>query len=363
MVAPAAERGRWADIGMSKTRADPDGPLRSHWIAPLRQMARGLVNACLVSAFVLAFLTASRAESQQAGKTYRIGIVTSTGHFTHAFLEGLRELGYVEGRNIVIEQRSTRGQSARFPELVAEMIGLKVDVLVVSGIFGALAARKATTTVPVVFLGVADPVGQGVVVSLARPGGNITGTSLALGEGFAAKWVELLKEAVPKAMHVAVLLNSSNSAAATHTKEVQAAARAVGVRTDILDVRNRAALDSALAAIAAGGAQGLIVTSDQLFFAHRSTLVQFAANRRLPAMYFFKDFVDEGGLMAYGASLGDSFRRGATYVDRILKGAKPADLPVEQPIKFELVINLKTAKALNLTIPQSVLLRADRVIE
>lgn len=328
-------------------------------------MGMRLVGTCLVFAFGLALLTGAPAESQQqAARTYRIGMVTpSTGHFNDVFLQGLRELGYVEGQNVAIEQRSTEGQSERFPELVAEMIRLKVDVLVVSGIFGALAAQKATTTIPIVFLGVADPVGQGVVVSLARPGGNITGTSVALGEGFAGKWVELLKQAVPKVTHVAVLLNSANSAAATYRKEVQAAARTVRLRIDVIDVRNRAALDGALAVIAAGSAQGLIVTPDQLFFTHRAALVQFASNRRLPAIYFLRDFVDDGGFMAYGASLVDSFRRGATYVDRIIKGAKPADLPVEQPTRFELVVSLKTAKALSVTLPQSVLLRADQVIQ
>jgi putative tryptophan/tyrosine transport system substrate-binding protein len=328
-------------------------------------MVMRLVGTCSLFAFVLFLRIGAPAESQQqADRMYRIGVVTaSTGHFNNVFRQALRELGYVEGQNVVIEQRSTQGQSERFPELVVEMLRLKVDVVVVSGIFGALAAQKATTTVPIVFLGVADPVGQGVVASLARPGGNITGSSLALGEGFAGKWVELLKEAVPKVTRVAVLLNSANSAAATYRKEVQAAARAARLRIDVIDVRNRGALDGALAAIAAGSAQGLIVTPDQLFFTHRTTLVQFASNRRLPAIYFLKDFVDDGGLMAYGASLVDSFRRGASYVDRIFKGAKPSDLPVEQPTKFELVINLKTATALSVTIPQSVLLRADQVIQ
>lgn len=323
-----------------------------------------LERTCFVFALVLVLFAGVPAESQQTDRMHRIGIVTpSAGHLNDVFLQGLRDLGYVEGRNVIIEQRSTQGQSEQFPELVTEMVRLKVDVLVVSGIFGALAAQKATTTVPIVFLGVADPVGQGVVASLARPGGNITGTSVAFGEGFAGKWVELLKEAVPKVTRVAMLLNSANSAVATYRKEVQAAARAAHVSVDVIDVRSRATLDAALAAIAASSAQGLIVTPDQLFFAHRTTLVQFASSRRLPAIYFLKNFVDVGGLMAYGASLVDSFRRGAIYVDRILKGARPADLPVEQPTEFELVVNLKTAKALGLTMPQSLLLKANQVIE
>ncbi len=303
------------------------------------------------------------AGAQQAGKVYRIGVVTSTAHFTHAFRQGLRELDYVEGQNVIVEQRSTQGQSDRFPELVAELIRLKVDVLVVSGIFGVRAAKRATTTIPIVFLGVTDPVGSGIVASLAHPGGNITGTSVALGEGFVGKWVELLKEAAPKASQVAVLWNSSNPTAATYLKEVQGTAQAVQVRLDLVDARNLAELDRSFAAIAASRARGLIVTADPFFFSNRAKLLQFASTRRLPAIYFFRDFVDDGGLMAYGPSLADSFRRAATYVDRIFKGAKPGDLPVEQPTKFELVINLKTAKALGLTIPPSLLARADQVIE
>jgi putative tryptophan/tyrosine transport system substrate-binding protein len=303
------------------------------------------------------------AEAQLAGKVYQVGVLTSTTHFTHAFRQGLRELGYVEGRNIIIEQRSTQGQSARFPEFVAEVIRLEVDVLVVSGIAAALAAQNATTTIPIVFLGVSDPAGQGLVASLARPGANITGTSLALGEGFAGKWVELLKEAVPRLSQVAVLWNSTNPVAPTFVNEVQAAARALRVKVELADVRNVTEVDSAFAVIAASTAGGLIVTPDPLFFAHRARLVQFASSRRLPAIYFFRDFVDDGGLMAYGASLAEAFRRAASYVDRILKGAKPGDLPVEQPTKFELIINLKTAKALGLAIPPSLLARADQVIE
>ena len=314
-------------------------------------------------AFVMLLIATPAVEAQQANKVYRIGVVTATDHFTDSFRQGLRELGYVEGQNVIVEQRSTQGQSARFPELITEAIRLKVDVLVVSGAFGTLIAQKATTTIPIVFIGVADPVGQGIVASLARPGRNITGTSLALGEGFAGKYVELLKEAVPKIEQIAVLWNSTNTAAATYVKEVQAAARALHVRSDLVDVRNAADLERAFAAIAASSARGLVVTADQLFFSHRAKVVQFASNRRMPAIYFFRDFVDNGGLMAYGASLADSFRRAAIYVDRIFKGVKPADLPVEQPTKFELVINMKTAKALALTIPQSLLVRADHVIE
>jgi putative ABC transport system substrate-binding protein len=303
------------------------------------------------------------AEAQQTEKMHRIGVVTSTAHFIEAFRQGLRELGFVEGQNVIVEQRSTQGESDRFPDLVAELIRLKVDVLVVSGVVGVLAAKKATATVPIVFLGVADPVGSGIVASLARPGGNVTGTSIALGEGFAGKWVELLKEAVPSLSHVAVLWNSANPTAATYLKEARGTAQAVQVRLNLVEVRNVAALDGSFAAIAASRASGLIVTADPLFFSNRGKLLKFASARRLPAIYFFRDFVDDGGLMAYGPSLADAFRRAATYVDKILKGAKPGDLPVEQPTKFELVINRKTARALGLPIPESLLVRADEVIQ
>ena len=307
------------------------------------------------------------AEAQSAGRVYRIGIISPTSlfpeHPSHAFRQALRELGYVEGQNVIIEQRFAEGQAERFPELLAEAIRLKVDVLVVGSTPGVLAAKRATATVPIVFAGVPDPVAQGVVASLARPGRNITGISMAIGEGFAAKWVELLKEAAPSVSHLAVLWNSTNPAAATFVKEVQAAARVLNVKLDLVAVGNVTQLDSAFAAITASPARDVIVTADPFFYTNRIRLVQFAASRRLPAAYFVRDFVDAGGLMAYGPSLAESYRRAATDVDKILKGAKPGDLPVEQPTKLELVINLKTAKALGLTIPPSLLLRADQVIE
>ena len=246
------------------------------------------------------------AEAQQPEKMYRIGVVTSTAHFIAAFRQGLRELGYVEGQNVIVEQRSTEGESDRFPELVVELIRLKVDVLVVSGAVGVLAAKKATTTVPIVFLGVGDPVGSGIVASLARPGGNITGTSIALGEGFAGKWLELLKEAVPSLSHVAVLWNSANPTAATYLKEMRGTAQAVLVRLDLLEARNVAALDDSFAAIAASRARGLIVTADPLLFSESS---QALTVRQRQAS------VDDGGLMAYGPSLADAFRRAATHVE------------------------------------------------
>jgi putative ABC transport system substrate-binding protein len=305
------------------------------------------------------------AEAQPAGKVYRVGFIAATSAFTSpdAFRHGLRELGYVEGQNVVIEQRLAEGQGERFPELVAEMLRLKVDVLVVGSPVGALAAKSATSTIPVVFAGVGDPVGQGIVASLARPGGNITGFSLGLGDGFAGKWVELLKEAVPHGSHLAVVWNSASPVTAKIVKEVRASAKVLKVRLHLVEVRNLTQFDSAFTTIAASNARGLIVTPDPLFARHATKLVQFAADRNLPAMYFFSDFGRIGGLVAYGPSLADSYRRAADYVDKILRGAKPADLPVQQPTTYELVINLKTAKALGLTIPQTLLLRADQVIE
>jgi len=215
-----------------------------------------------------------------------------------------------------------------------------------------------------VFAGLIDPVAGGIVASLARPGGNITGVTFGIGgEGFAGKWVELLTETAPNVSHVAALWNPTNPVVATSVKEMQAAARALNVRLDVLETRNLTQLDGSFAAIAASGVQGVIVTADAFFHANRARLVQFAAGRRRPAVYFAKDFVDVGGLMSYGSSLADSYRRAATHADRILKGAKPADLPIEQPTKFELVINVKAARALGLTIPQPLLVRADQVVE
>ena len=315
-----------------------------------------------------ALLVAPLAGAQPAERVYRIGLVspTSPNPPFDAFRQGLRELGYVDGKNVIVEARFAEGRADRIPELVAEVLRLKVDVLLAASPPSALAAKKATTTVPIVFAGVIDPVATGIVASLARPGGNVTGVTWGIGgAGFAGKWVELLKEAAPGVSHVAVLSNSGNASTASLAREIGAAARTLKVKLDVLDAENAVNLDQALATIGASGAQGIIVAPDSFFFlaANRIKLVQFAASKRLPTLYFAKHFVEAGGLMAYGGSLDESFRRAATYVDKILKGAKPADLPVEQPTKFELVINLKTAKALGITIPQSLLLRADEVIQ
>jgi putative ABC transport system substrate-binding protein len=303
--------------------------------------------------------------AQQAARVYRIGFVSLTSDASFgAFRQGLRELGYVEGKNVIVEARFAEGRFERLPGLVAELIWLKVDVLLAGSPAGAVAAKKASTTVPIVFAGVGDPVSSGIVASLARPGGDITGVASGVGgPAFGEKWLELLKEALPGVSQVAVLANRSNPSNSPYLKGVEAAAQTLKVKLDILDAGNATELDRALAAIGASGAEAIIVTNDPFLFAKRAALVQFAASKRLPAMYFFKLFADAGGLMSYGASLEESYRRAATYVDKILKGAKPGDLPIEQPTRFELAINMKTARALGLRIPQSLLLRADHIIE
>jgi putative ABC transport system substrate-binding protein len=314
----------------------------------------------------LLLIASAAAQAQQAARVFRIGFVSASADMpaNHAFRQGLKELGCVEGKNFIIETRFAEGRQERLPDLVAEVLRLKVDVLVVGSTPGVLAAKKATTTVPIVFASVFDPVASGIVASLARPGGNITGAAVGVGGfGFAGKWVELLKEAVPGVSHLAVLANPANPASAQSVREIQAAARTLNVKLDVLDAGNGSNLDRALAAIGTSGAQGIIVTNDPFFTANRIKLVQSAASKRLPAIYFYRVFADTGGLMVYGPSPDESYRRAAAHVDKILRGAKPADLPVEQSTKFELVINLRAARALGLTIPRSLLLRADQIIE
>jgi putative ABC transport system substrate-binding protein len=282
-----------------------------------------------------------------------------------AFLQGLRDLGYVEGRNVVIEDRSAEGKPERVPALAAELVALKVDVIVTSGTPRALAAKHATRSVPIVFAGVSDPVKSGLVTSLARPGGNVTGLSL-LAPDLVGKDLEQLKQAVPGVSRVAVLWQPGALGERTEQKmlkEADVAARALGMRPQFVEARGPENFDRAFSDMTQARAGALTVLSTPMFASERGRLVALAAKNRLPAVYPLREFVDAGGLMAYGPNAVDMYRRAATYVDRILKGTKPGDLPVEQATKFELVINLKTAKALGLTIPPSLLQRADQVIE
>jgi putative ABC transport system substrate-binding protein len=309
------------------------------------------------------------AEAQQAAKVARIGYLTgnlTTGlHLHEAFRQGLRDLGYVEGRNVVIEYRSAEGKYERLPALAAELVALKVDVIVVTSTPAALAAKQATRTIPIVLAWAGDPVGSGLVTSLARPGGNVTGLSVLAPE-LVGKRLELLKQAVPGVNRVAVLWHPGDYAERTDKdmlKEADVAARALGVRLQFVEARGPEDFDRAFSDMTRARADAVTVQSTNVFFIERRRLVDLAAKNRLPAMYLTREFVDAGGLMAYGPNVADLFRRAATYVDKILKGAKPGDLPVEQPTKFELVINLRTAKALGLTIPQSLLGRADEIIQ
>jgi putative tryptophan/tyrosine transport system substrate-binding protein len=307
------------------------------------------------------------AEAQQPVKVARIGVLapgspTSSPQLREAFRQQLRELGYVEGQNIVIEYRWAEGRAERLPDLAAELVSLNVDVIVAGGTPGPLAAKHATGTIPIVMTAAGDPVGSGLVASLARPGGNVTGLS-ARSPDLSGKRLQLLKEVVPGVARVAVLWNAANPYAALVVRETEAAARSLGVQVQFLEVRGPDDFENALPAAIRGRAGALIVVEDPLTFLYLKRIAEFAAQNRLPATYGYREFAEAGGLMTVGPNLADLYRRAAIFVDKILKGAKPADLPIEQPTKFELVINLKTAKALGLTLPPSLLLRADQVIE
>jgi ABC-type uncharacterized transport system substrate-binding protein len=310
------------------------------------------------------------AEAQPVGKSARIGYLannlTANPHLREAFLQGLRDLGYVEGRNVVIEYRSAEGKSERLPALAAELVALEVDVIVAPGTPLALAAKQATRTLPIVFAAVGNPVGSGLATSLARPGGNVTGLSILLSSGLVGKYLELLTQAVPGVSLVAVLWQPGGLGERMEQdllNGAEVAARALGVRVQFVEARGPADIDRAFSDITGAHAGALTGLATSMLNSERRRLVDLAAKNRLPAMYPYREFVDAGGLMAYGADLADLIRRAATYVDKILKGSKPGDLPIEQPTKFEFVINLKTAKALGLTIPPSLLQRADQVIE
>ena len=307
------------------------------------QQARGSVAHARI-----AFLGAESASTNQ--------------YFADAFRQGMGEHGYIEGQNVTLVERWAEGRSERFPELIGELIRLNVNVIVAVSVSAALAAKNGTTTIPIVFIA-SDPLGSGLVSSLARPAGNLTGFSLFLGDEFSSKWIELLKEAVPNASRVAILSNPLNPASANYLNVLRRAAEKLGITLHFQTVTNPDQFDGAFTTMVAARAQALIVVVDPLTVRYRGQIVELAMTNRLPAMYGFRDFVDAGGLIAYGVNVPYLCRRAAIYVDKIIKGAEPADLPVEQPTKFELVINLKTAKALGLTVPPALLTRADEVIE
>jgi len=303
------------------------------------------------------------AEAQEAGKIARIGMLVSSPSepFLESFKQGLRELGYVEGRNIRIEYRWVEGRTERLPGFAADLVRLKVDVIVASS-QGAVAAKQATTEIPIVMPIITDPVRLGLVASLARPGGNATGFATQNDE-LPGKWLELVKETLPKVSRVAVLFHPTYDGG-VQLKASEAAARSLDVRLQALKVERPDDFVIAFAEVQKHRAEALIVSSSPLFYTHRTRLVEFAAKHRLPTIYHQSEFVvGAGGLMSYGPDFHDLFRRSATYVDKILRGAKPGDLPVQRPTKFELVINRRTAEALGLTIRPSLLLRADHLIE
>jgi len=323
----------------------------------------------LVVTIALALLAAPlAADAQQAGKMYRLGVLETTSPALNAanfdaFRQGLRELGYVEGKNVIIEYRSTDGRPERFPNLAIELVRLKVDLILTRGTPAALAAKKATGTIPVVMAASGDPVGTGLVTSLARPGGNVTGLSAVVLD-LMGKRLELLTQVVPAVSRIAAILNMSNPLAiVSEWKELEISAPRLGVHLQLLDVRTPEDLGRAFDTGIRQHVGALVVGIDALTQMHRRVIVDLAAKHRLPAIYASREFVDVGGLISYGVSYPDLYRRAAAFVDKIFKGAKPGDLPVEQPTRFELVINLKAAKALGLTIPPSLLARADHVVE
>ena len=307
------------------------------------------------------------AQAQQTGNVYRIGFLGNStaaleANLVGPFREGLRDLGYVEGRNVLIEYRWAEGKYDRFPALIGELLALKVAVIVTAGTPATLAVKKATTSVPLVMTAVGDPVGTGIVPSLSHPGGNITGLT-AISTEMDAKRLELLREVVPSVSYIALLWNAASPLQVLAEKQVQAAAQVLRMRVLSLGVKTEEEIKSALAVMARERPDALLVLADRLLLHHRALIMDFATRHRLPGVHAYRELVEAGGLMSFGPSYADMHKRAAYFVDRILKGAKPGDLPVERPRTFELVINLKVAKALGLTIPQSVLLRGTEIIQ
>jgi ABC-type uncharacterized transport system substrate-binding protein len=312
------------------------------------------------------FGLASAADAQQQpASPRRIGVLlvnfSPESEQAQAFRQGLRDAGYVEGRDVVIEWRTASGDYARIPEVVAELVQRKVDVIVSDSTIGTRALKHATSTISVVMATVADPVGSGFVTSLAHPGGNVTGLSTMMTE-LSAKRLQLLKEAIPRVIRVAVLSNPDTPYVPKMIEEIKAAAPSLSIELKLIGVRTPEEFNSAFSAVSRAHAQALYVIDDRVFRNYRPALLKLVSKARVPAIYSSREFADEGGLMSYGANWADLFRRSAGYVDKVLKGAKPGDLPIEQPTKFELVVNLKTAQTLKLAIPESILLRADEVI-
>jgi putative ABC transport system substrate-binding protein len=329
-------------------------------------MIRTAVQALVAFSFGL-LAAVPAAEAQPLGRTVTIGFLGNSSpslesNLVEAFREGLRQLGYVEGRNLIIKFEWAEGHQERLPALARELVRLKPEVILTAGTPGNLAAKQATQSIPIVTAIAGDAVATGLVASLARPGGNVTGLS-TLAPELDGKRLELLKEAVPKLSRVAVLRNPANPFTTIAWKAMQPAAEALGVKLQPVEASGPNELDRALAGIKAVHPDGLVLIVDRFLFSYRASIVQFVVKNRLPGMFPYPEFAQEGGLMAYGPDYPGMYRRAATYVDKILKGAKPGDLPVEQPTRFELVINLKTAKALGLTFPQSIRIRADQVIE
>ena len=313
---------------------------------------------------VMLLALCASAEAQQAKKVPRIGVLRpglAAAPNYEAFRRGLRELGYVEGQNVVLEFRDVEGKAERLPDLAAELVRLKVDVIVTSSTPAIQAAKQATGTIPIVMAFSGDPVGTGLVASLAKPGGNITGLS-DIGPEISGKQLELLKEAFPTVSRVGFFLNPSNQGNRLRLKAAEATAGELKVQIQALEAQSANDLEKAFLTISKAQAQALMTVRDPAINVNQKRIVEFAAENRLPTMHMDKEPVEAGGLMSYGPDVPDLFRRAATYVDKILKGTKPADLPVERPIKFEFVINLKTAKQIGVTIPPEVLARADKVI-
>ena len=307
--------------------------------------------------------------AQAPGKVWRVGFLSQrhvdyvdSDYYYGPFTQGMRELGYVVGKNLVIEWRSAEGDASRLPELAAELARLKVNVLAAAGTTASLAAQKATATLPIVMINAGDPVGSGLVKSLARPGGNSTGFSLMTAE-LGPKVLQMLHSMVPKATRVAVLTNPSNTANTLLLTNVEAAAQKLGVKVQAVKASTPQEIANWFAAVTRQTAEALFVQSDALFQQQKKQIVELAAKQRLPSIGTYSEYVEAGGLMSYGPNIGENFRRAAAYIDKIFKGANPGDLPVEQPTRFELAINLKTAKALGLKVPQSLLIQAAKVIE